>query len=580
MTVKLSPHKVSTILRYYFAGVSQTNIARRVRVDQSTVSLHSSRFQSMAAKNGISHAAKEFGIMQEVNDLRSLSVELLKNKLTIEEAREGLVTMKTFNSLGVPISRHKELVNVVSKLQEPDFVPVAMELVDLERSTGKVYTQVVSEFRQLRSEMGRVERKISVSKRENDNLLQSNKKLRLTIREKQRELRDLNKKAHREESAIEADMSRKMEVAELTFQRIEKLETLLRTLKKLSVSDEQMEQYICKHVDIEESGIGWENFTNIIQAAAIEGGHVDCEKLKECLGKYISLVSITDALEEKKSTLESEVCKLSVERNKLEASVNELRQQKKGLELKSRSRNKTLAKLDKDYRLSRNELNALQGQLSQITISVGTLEAKHTELERGILQYEEKKSVLSGEVKSMEEIVERQNILEHNITVLKTTEKELQGKTKREARRLEVLDAFLGLIHAANREDLQGFARVLPTLLKEAYKKNYSTYLLLKFVFQQLSGKAADGLSCTNCGTAFVVNKQPARMFGYQCPVCGSLSVSTNVELWDILRDRLSPTGEKTDGTVTLIPIRVCPIDSGKKQIDVLSFSPSKNMRD
>jgi len=549
-------------------------------VDQSTVSLYSSRFQSMAAKNGILYAAKEFGVMQEVNDLRSLSVELLKNKLTIEEAREGLVAAKTFNNLGVPTSRHKELVSVISKLKDPGFVPVAMELTELERNNGKVYTQVVSEFRQLQSEMSSIERKIAISKRENANLLQSNKKLRAAIQEKKREIRDLSKKAHREGSAIEVEISRKMEAAELTLQRIEKLEPLLVTLKRLSVSDEQMEQYVCKHVDIEESGIGWENFTDIIQAAAIEDGHVDSEKLKEYLDKYISLASITDALEEQKSTLEPEVCELSIERNELEASVKELRQQKKGLESKSRALNKTLTKLDKDYRLSRNELNALQGRLSQITMSVGTLEVKHTDLERGILQYEEKKRVLSGEVKSMEEIVEHQNILEHNIAVLKTTEKELQATTKREAKRLELLDGFLGLVHAANREDLQSFAGFLPTLLKESYKKNYSTHLLLKFVFQQLSGKAADGLSCIRCGAHFVVNKQPARMFGYQCPACGSLSVSTNVDLCDILRNRPNPIGEKTDGTVTLTPIRVCPIDSGEKQIDVQPFRPSKNTRD
>ena len=53
MTVKLSPQKVSTILRYYFAGVSQPNIARKVAVDQSTVSLYSSRFQVRVAETGL-----------------------------------------------------------------------------------------------------------------------------------------------------------------------------------------------------------------------------------------------------------------------------------------------------------------------------------------------------------------------------------------------------------------------------------------------------------------------------------------------------------------------------------------------
>jgi hypothetical protein len=99
----------------------------------------------MAAKNGILYAAKEFGVMKEVNDLRSLSVELLKNKLTAEEAREGLATMKAFSNLGVSVSRHEELVKVASKLEDPSFVPVAMGLVKSESRPGKAYTQLVSD---------------------------------------------------------------------------------------------------------------------------------------------------------------------------------------------------------------------------------------------------------------------------------------------------------------------------------------------------------------------------------------------------------------------------------------------------
>jgi hypothetical protein len=170
MTIKLSRHKISAILRLYFAGLPQTNIARRVAVDQSTVSLYSSRFQTIAARNGILNAAKEFGTMKEVNDLRSLSVELLANKLTVEEAREGLAAMTTFSNLGVPVSRHRELIKVISKLDDPGFIPAAVELVRLEGRTGKVYTQLTSEFRQLSSEISDIRESIAISKRENEDL--------------------------------------------------------------------------------------------------------------------------------------------------------------------------------------------------------------------------------------------------------------------------------------------------------------------------------------------------------------------------------------------------------------------------
>lgn len=43
----------------------------------------------MAEKNGISAAGKEYGVKNEVESLRSLSVELYQSKLTVDEAKEG-----------------------------------------------------------------------------------------------------------------------------------------------------------------------------------------------------------------------------------------------------------------------------------------------------------------------------------------------------------------------------------------------------------------------------------------------------------------------------------------------------------
>ena len=54
MTVRLSPHKVSRIMRYYFTGISQSEIAGKAGVDQSTVSIYSSRFKEVAAQTGLS----------------------------------------------------------------------------------------------------------------------------------------------------------------------------------------------------------------------------------------------------------------------------------------------------------------------------------------------------------------------------------------------------------------------------------------------------------------------------------------------------------------------------------------------
>jgi predicted transcriptional regulator len=58
MTVQLSPHKVSKILRGYFRGLHQTKIAEEAGVDQSSISHYADKFKKMTAKYGLLAAGK------------------------------------------------------------------------------------------------------------------------------------------------------------------------------------------------------------------------------------------------------------------------------------------------------------------------------------------------------------------------------------------------------------------------------------------------------------------------------------------------------------------------------------------
>ena len=109
MTVQLSPHKVGKILRGYFHGLPQTKIAKEAGVDQSSISHYATRFKEMAAKYGLPAAGKEYQVLNEVESLRSLSVELYKSKLTIEEARQGHNIIKAFLKLGINPEEHLNL---------------------------------------------------------------------------------------------------------------------------------------------------------------------------------------------------------------------------------------------------------------------------------------------------------------------------------------------------------------------------------------------------------------------------------------------------------------------------------------
>ena len=144
MTVKLSPQKVAKILRYYFSGIPQMKIAKKSGVDQSSISIYATRFKERVSEVGIIVAGKEYGLMEEVDALRSLSVELHKTKLTVDEAKEGIKIIKAFIKLGISPVEHMTLVKVCKEVNNPGFVNAALKLVKIESDGNTSYEEVVS----------------------------------------------------------------------------------------------------------------------------------------------------------------------------------------------------------------------------------------------------------------------------------------------------------------------------------------------------------------------------------------------------------------------------------------------------
>ncbi|MFC1980565.1 hypothetical protein ACFLVS_07015, partial [Chloroflexota bacterium] len=128
MTVQLSPHKASKILRGYFRGLPQTKIAKEAGINQSSISHYATRFKETAAKYGLPAAGKEYQVLNEVESLRSLSVELYKSKLTTDEARKGHNIIKVFLKLGINPEQHHTLIEVCQKVANPGFIEAAIRL--------------------------------------------------------------------------------------------------------------------------------------------------------------------------------------------------------------------------------------------------------------------------------------------------------------------------------------------------------------------------------------------------------------------------------------------------------------------
>jgi len=159
MTVRLSAHKVSKMMKGYFGGITQAETAEKAGVDQSTVSIYSSKFKKRASQVGLLSAGKEFGVFNEVDALRSLSVELSEAGLTVGEAKEGLRIIKTFMKLGISPEQHLTLIKVCGEINHPGFIQAAVKLNKIEAEANMTFAQVISRLEKATSQLSAVEKK-------------------------------------------------------------------------------------------------------------------------------------------------------------------------------------------------------------------------------------------------------------------------------------------------------------------------------------------------------------------------------------------------------------------------------------
>jgi hypothetical protein len=181
MTVQLSPHKVRKILRGYFSGLPQIKIAQETGVDQSSISHYASRFKEMAAEYGLLTAGKEYQVLNEVESLRSLSVELQKAKLTTEDAKQGHDVIKAFMKLGISPGKHFALIEICKEVEDPGFAEAALKLSQIEAQAGMGYNQVMADFEKVQKELPQLKEEMikATAKLEsiNDTILRSTQEL-------------------------------------------------------------------------------------------------------------------------------------------------------------------------------------------------------------------------------------------------------------------------------------------------------------------------------------------------------------------------------------------------------------------
>ena len=302
MTVMLPPHKVSRMLRDYFAGVPQTEIARINSADQSTVSNYAQRFKVRAEAIGLLAAGKEFGVMEELDALRSLAVELAKSRMTVEGAKEGLHIMRLFQQLGVGPDQHQDLIGLCRRVKDQGFVDASLRLNRLEETAGMTYQQVVSRFEDVVPQVESLERRRAQLKGEISELVQSKAASRSELSSLRKEVEQAKGRAEEEKLKLGSELKRSMAEFDVISREVKEIGRLKGDLRKI--------------------GLDLEAIVKLAKEFATEDRQIDGAKLNEALEKHGALSRTLAAMQSQRQSLKAELADL---RNQWLDAENEIR---------------------------------------------------------------------------------------------------------------------------------------------------------------------------------------------------------------------------------------------------------------
>ena len=500
MTAKISHVKASKILHHYFGGMPQLKTAQKCGVNQATVCRCAAKFEKEAADKGILEAAKEYGIMNEVTALRSLATELYKSKASVEEAKSGIKMVALFNSLDVPPEEYKVLAKMFKKLKEPDFHKTGMKLVKLEESTGKDYTDVISEFEQLGAEIAGRQETIATLKEKQDKEEKSLEELELVRKQKEVELTEFLKEADQKKAAADAGVNQKLGEAGLTIEKIAKLHPVVEKLEGLGISDDKLETLVGEQQVLEEYGITWEKFQTVAEALA-KAGEINGDGLAVKLEEYGTLDQAITSMEAEKTSLQPEVEKLGEDKVKLAAEVDGLVKSKAQLE---------------------TEISHLNGSKKALEDTIDTLKVRRAHLEKHLAVLENdvaeliaEKAALTEEagqkcqeVTKMNEKLKEADAIDQAIKEKQMESQELDAKNAAAKQNFQLYEAFLGLVGERSGAEIEEFLKFAPTLVSESKEGNYDPSLLVNVILSELSGNTLDHLICQVCKAEFVMLKR------------------------------------------------------------------------
>ena len=348
MTLKLPQRKVAAIIRQSLQAKPQSAIAEKEGVDQSTVSLWWSRFKERSEQVGLSAAGKEFGVYNEVDELKSLSVELDKAGTSVQQAREGAKISQAFADLGIAPERHAALVKVCREIDNPGFVEAACQLVEIEDREGIGYEEAPVKLKQTAAELRGAKTALEATQSELGTKQQELAKAKRDLANVKEQLAAARESARSEEAALAAQLETKT--------------------KELRVKQAEMVQVAQIKRDLAQHNLGIPALVAVAGEFG-QGREVDAVKLGQAINEFGSLGKANDSCRRENETLTKDNGTLREERANLQAQKNDLLGSLKVTQQKLQEENQRLSRLSADRTKLERQHDLFDGWVAMLATS-------------------------------------------------------------------------------------------------------------------------------------------------------------------------------------------------------------------
>jgi len=147
MPPRISKEKQQKIIQLYLEGVTVVKIGKKVKASTAQVSTEVRRFKTLSDES-LERAARVYNVSETVGEIRSLSIEMRKLKLTADDCKEVVRYIRKMEELGISLEQLKPFVNMIVRLQKAkipldEYIEYGLKLEALEKETGLSYKEIL-----------------------------------------------------------------------------------------------------------------------------------------------------------------------------------------------------------------------------------------------------------------------------------------------------------------------------------------------------------------------------------------------------------------------------------------------------